>query len=212
MSNTRPNVPDLSCPVEPTPLDTYYNDQQSHLNVARQDKFILVMDIPEVLKPYIRANNGRCHGGNVDKLQLSIWGFVVPELQVGKFDVGYSGQVLQFSNLSRPAMPPININFTVDNTFDNYYVLYKWLDLQNDAQYSQYDAGRMNPNSQGHLPEYSSTFTVYAIDEYKKYTAKWVYTDAFPTILGGINANSRQDNELEASFTFVFSQIKMDLV
>jgi hypothetical protein len=211
MPNT-PSKPDINCPV-PAPENTgFFTSQQSQLNVTRQDKFILVMTIPDILKPILKKENRVCNGGNLERLEMSIWGFVVPELQINKIQIPYSGQTLKFSGHSRPSVPTVSVNYTVDNRFDNYYILYKWLDIQNDEIYSQFDYKGMNPESRGHLCDYATTFTVYAIDEYNKPTAKWDYIGAFPTILGAVNANYRDSKEMESTFSFDCSQIKMSLL
>jgi len=212
MANNPPTIPDLSCPIPVTVVPGYHSDEQSNLNVTRKDKFRLIMDVPPILKPLLRRESRFCHGGNLDRLQLSIWGFVVPELQINKIDVPYSGQVMKFSGLSRPALPPLNVNFTVDNRFDNYYILYKWLDIQNDDESSQFDGKQLNRDSSGKLCDYSTTCTVYALDEYENPVAKWDYFNAFPTLLGGVNASYRDTGELESNFTFEFSYIKMGLL
>jgi hypothetical protein len=212
MANDRPLVPNVNCPPDAVASQGYYTDVQSNLNVTRNDKFRLVMDIPNILKPLLRKEARFCHGGNLDRLQLSIWGFVIPEFQINKIEVGYSGQTMKFSGLSRPPLPPQNINYTIDNRFDNYYILYKWLDIQNDDELSQFDGKHLANNSKAKINEYSSTFTVYALDEYENNVAKWDFFNAFPTILGGINANYRDSKEIESNFTFEYSYVKMSLL
>lgn len=212
MSSTRPTTPELSCPPLAQDNSGYFTSQQSQINVARQDKFILVMNIPEILKPILRKENRQCNGGNFERLEMSIWGFVVPEMQINKIETPYGGQTLKFSGLSRPPLPTVTINYTVDNRFDNYYIIYKWLDIQNDETYSQFDYKGMDRDSRGHLCDYATTFTVYAIDEYNKPTARWDYTGAFPTLLGAINASYRDTKEMESTFAFDYSQIKMSLM
>jgi len=211
--NEKPILPNLTCPVPTTDPDGYFTTQQSQLNVTRKDKFKLVIDIPTLLKPLIKKENRSCNGGNLDRLQMSIWGFVVPEIKVNTMDKPYNGQTLKFTGMSRPAYPTVNVNFTVDNRFDNYFILYKWLDLQNDDTMSQFDGkGLGKNNSSGLHCDYATIFTVFALDEYEKPTAKWEYNGAFPVNIGAINSSYRQTEELESNFGFDYSQIKMSLL
>lgn len=212
MANNIPVVPNLTCPVPVTQEEGYFTSQQSQLNVTRKDKFKLVVDIPNILKPILKKENRFCNGGNLERLQMSVWGFIVPDIQVNKIEQAYAGQTLKFGGLSRPSYPPVNINFTIDNRFDNYFIIYKWLDIQNDETLSQFDYKGLNPNSKGLLCDYSSIFSIYALDEYDKPTARWDYIGAFPTLLGSINANYRETTELECNFSFEYSQIKMSLL
>jgi hypothetical protein len=212
MSNSRPIVPNLICPVPKDDPAGYFTTQQSQLNVSRKDKFLLIIDIPPILKPLLQKEDRFCRGGNLERLQMSIWGFVVPEITINKIDVAYGGQVSTFSGLSRPAYNPVSINFTVDNRFDNYYILYKWLDIQNNDTSGSFDANNLRPCSTGRGLDYKTTITVMALDEYEKPTAKWDYLGSFPTVLGAINASYRETDELESTFTFEFSQLKMSLL
>lgn len=207
-------------PVIPADCDTaenssstgYHTEQQSHLNVSRKDKFILVLSIPDILKPLLKKENRYCHGGNFDKLEMSIWGYVVPEITVPVVESRWGGQTLKFSSLARESYPAITVKFTVDNKFDNYYLLWKWLDIQNDEDNGLFNGKNLPNGKQGKLPGYSAPITVIALDEYNNPVAKWDYSGAFISSLGAIDASSRDSTELESSFTFAFSQLKMSLV
>lgn len=212
MANNTPNIPNLTCPVSVTEPEGYFTNQQSQLNTSRQDKFQLVMNIPDILKPLLKKENRACNGGNLERLQMSIWGFVVPELKINTIEKQYAGQSLKFSGLSRPAYSEVNVRFTVDNRFDNYFILYKWLDIQNDDSLSQFDGKSLNNNSTGKIKDYSSIFSVYSIDEYNHPTARWDYSYAFPSKIGSIEASYRENKELECNFSFEFSQLKMSLL
>lgn len=210
--NLPPPTLDIFCPPTPATEERFFSNNQSQLNVSRSDKFILVMDVPAILKPILRKENRSCHGGNLDRLKMSIWGFVVPEIKVDVMDKPFQGQHLKFSNFSRPAFPASTVSFTVDNRFDNYFIIYKWIDIQNDDISSTYDAKGLNINSRGSLHEYASIFTVYALDEYDKPVAQWDYIGAFPTSIKSIETSYRDPKELESTFSFEFSQVKMSLI
>lgn len=212
MSNNIPIAPNLNCPAPLAESDNYFTTQQSQLNFTRQDKFQLVMDIPNILKPLLKKENRVCNGGNLERLQMSIWGFVVPEIKINVSDKPYNGQVLKWSGLSRPAYPSVNIRFTIDNKFDNYFILYKWLDIQNDDKESSFDGKNLNIQSKGLITDYSSTFSVYSMDEYNNPTARWDYYYAFPISIGAIEASYRENKELECNFSFEFNQLKMTLL
>ena len=191
MANNIPTAPDLSCPVVDTTDNSYYTSQQSILNVARKDKFRLILDIPDILKPYIKDSNRYCHGGNLDRLQFSIWGYVVPEVKIQIIEKPMWGQTLKFSGLARQSYQPLNINFSVDNKFDNYWILWKWLDIQNGEQTGHFDEKNLRPSSTGHVCGYSTIITIQALDEYESAVAQWEYIGAFITTIGGIDAKPR---------------------
>lgn len=204
-----PNVEE-NCPyVIPEHPNIGYTNQQSELNVARVDRFKIVLDVPCLLQPILKKENRFCNGGNIDRLQMAIWGYVVPDIVVDIEEKPYAGQTLKFSKLSRASLPNVDVNFSVDNRFDNYFILWKWIELQNNAITSR-------PDSSGLLPDYATTFSVFSFDEYdnKNPVARWNYFGAFPVKIGALKADYRntQKSELETEFTFAYSQVQMQLL
>jgi hypothetical protein len=108
------------------------------LNKARKDKFILVLDVPPILKD-IQVNDpsGRDNAQvNLDKLQFSIFSAPVPPADIPAVPMSIYGQTYNVTSQTRTAYPPILINFTIDNQFDNYWVLWKWLETLNKPRES----------------------------------------------------------------------------
>jgi len=211
MKNNFPDNPIISCPIVEEDTSGYITDNQSISNVTRKDKFKLIIDIPCALQNIIKETNS-CSNLTIEKLILNVWGYLVPEFQINNNDVGYGGQVFSFSNLSRPAIPPITVNFTVDNNFKNYFILYKWLDFQNDEELSIFDGKNLHQNHTGRINEYSSVFTIVALDEYDSEIAKWEFRNAYPISLGSLNISPRESTELETTVTFRANQVKMILI
>lgn len=181
---------------------------QSPLNRAATDKFILIMDLPYLLKknalhdPYI----------NVEPLQISIHGTVVPDIKVPEIDVRFRGQGMHVSSYARPTYPPLTVNFTVDNSYNNYYILWKWLDALNSAVENTYGGSNSSSSFEdlvtGDQFEYQTTLFVQALDEYNQPTLEFVFTKAFLTNLGAINYSYRTGNQLiESTATFHYSQL-----
>jgi len=195
--------------------------EQSITNKSRADKFILVFTLP----PAIRDLNTPILTTRTqdyiqrDALQYSIWGVVVPTVSVPAQDLRHSGQPYKVTGQSRPEYPPISVNFTVDNYFNNYWVLWKWLDIMNKIKPSGMDSHfnddriRQNTSLDGpKFTDYQTTMTVYGLDEYNKKAVQFVYTNAFLTELGEIRYNYRDETELESSLTFVFNQMDIQLM
>lgn len=209
MPNEIPVRPNVDCPVPVIETAGYYDGNQSHTNVARKDKFRLIINIPKALRPLLAKESRSCHSGNLDKLTINIWGNVLPEISVPKIDKPMGSQTLKFSSFSRAPYPSILVNFTVDNKFDNYYILYKWLDYMSDEEEGSFDAKGFGGT--GKLGEYAETFTLLVLDEYENPVAAFDYIGAFPTALGNISYSMRDQGEVECSLTFDFSQLKMKL-
>ena len=187
-------------------------NNQSILNKSRLDKFILIFSIPRALREInVRENSAR-NSNNVieDKLQLSVYGAVVPELTVPSIQVPYAGSNLYQSAHAREAYPPVTVNFTADNEFNNYWVIYKWLNLMHDQKTGIYDDADLDPENQ--FNNYQTDMTLYGLDEYENKRIEFTYTKAFPVTLGNLEYNYRTSEEIESSFTFVYSQLHTKLL
>jgi hypothetical protein len=184
--------------------------QQSILNKSRADKFLMVFNIP----PALRSINQRSSRSNdtiqKDSIQFSIFGTVVPELTVPAIEIRYSGSTLYNSSHSRNPYPPLNVEFTVDNEYNNYWVIYQWLNLLHDQTTGTFDKRDLIKDSQ--FKDYQVDISVFGLDEFNKKKIEFIYTKAFPTTLGDIKYNYREANEITSSFTFVFSQLHTKLL
>lgn len=198
-------------------LETY---TQSPFNKARKDKFLFVLNLPKCLKDISRKFERSNETVLPDALQFSVFGVTVPEVQVSPLQVRYSGQTLASSSYSREPYPPVTVNFTVDNRFNNYWLIYKWLNILNNADLSIFDAENLIKNNINQKSinagadyfKYRSDFSLFVLDEYDKRIIEFVYRSAFPTAVGSLEFNNRTSTELETSFTFEYSQLEVSLV
>lgn len=182
--------------------------QQSVLNKSRVDKFRLVFQIP----PALLAINGNTRNSSTiqqDAMQFSIYGTVVPKITVPALEIRYSGSTLYNSTHNKEPHPPVTVNFTIDNNYNNYWVIYKWLNLLHDQVEGLFDSDDIIADN--NFKNYQTDLTVYGLDEFDKEKISFTYTKAFPTDLGDITYNYRENGEIESSFTFVFSQLHIKL-
>jgi hypothetical protein len=196
-------------------MDTYENPtQQSVLNRPSKDKFLLVLNLPSILKKQSREDKLL----DMDSLQLSVHGSIVPAIQVPSVEVRYSGQSYNVSSYSRPNYEPLSVNFIIDNKFRNYWVLWKWLSLLNSPTGSyytgtdpRYETWKDRIDS-GMLTEYQSTVSLFGLNEYNQKTIEFVYQNAFITNLAGINYSYRDAELIESTAQFQFSQLDIRLL
>jgi hypothetical protein len=187
---------------------------ESPLNRASKDKFILLMNLPYVL----RKNSIKDELLNIETLQISIHGSVVPAISVPSIDVPFAGQTANVSSHTRPNYAPLSVNFIVDNNFKNYYVLWKWLDLLNTAEGSVYGGTPLKQrtyndvNIPGSEAEYQTTFSLYSLNEYNQPTMEFRYHNAFITTLGAINYSYRDGTLVESSAEFQFGQLTINKI
>lgn len=196
--------------------------QQSILNKNRKDKFLLVLNLPDSLKEINTAGQNTRDSStlNLDKLQFSVYGAVVPSSIIQPVNLPYAGQSLNVATGKRDNYEQVTVNFTVDNTFSNWWVLWKWLNFINNARDSILDAENLLqlPKSPAgytgnvNLQPYQTIITVFGLDEYNVKKIQWTYTKAFITNLSGITYNYKDPEQIEATFTFSFSQLFAELL
>ena len=201
---------------------------QAPFNKIRKDKFIMVIPIPKGLKDIVSSFGHSNNKIDHDAFTISIFGAVTPAILVPPVDNKYSGQSIKTTSHARPSYPPLAINFTIDNRFNNYWFIYKWLDILNDDKKSIYDAndivgvtsdpptdpkvGVYSGTYSKQLQYYSADISVYALDEYEKRVIEFKYFGAFPTALGGLNMSYRDPGEAETTAEFAYSQFTASLV
>jgi len=189
--------------------------QQSILNKNRLDKFVMVFQLPRALRKIKRKNNDSNYHVDEDAFQMSVYGAVVPEITVAAIQIPYAGSNLYNSSHAKSPYPPIQIQFTIDNEFDNYWTIYKWLDLMHDEKTGLFDEdGLVDRDSREPLrfQDYQTDISLYGLDEFNNKRIEFKYTKAFPVTIGAINYNYRDTAEIQSSATFVFSQIHTKLL
>ena len=170
----------------------------------------MVFSLPETLKA-IKASVGRRNNSVIpDTMQFSIYGSVIPTFTVPEKEVPYDGQVMKVTSYTRPSYPKNVINFTVDNMFNNYWVIYKWLQIFNSEKESIYKSKVTNDT--GSLKNYETTISIFGLDEYNNRVIEFKYYHAFPVSLGGITYSDRDSNELESTFEYVYHQFEAILL
>jgi hypothetical protein len=180
---------------------------QSPLNTYSKDKFIMILNLPYVLRKRASADSSL----DINPLQISVYGTIVPDISVPEIDVKYAGQNFHVSAYARPNYPPLSINFVVDNDYKNYFTLWKWLDSMNLA-IEDYYGGTANPTPTdiamtGDQFEYQTTFSIIALNEYNSPSIEFKYHRAFISRLGGIQYSYRDGTLIESSADFHFSQL-----
>ena len=190
---------------------------QSPFNKQRNDKFLMVIPVPKGLRG-IQSTNRAQDTIIPSALSMSIYGAMAPDISVPPIAIRYGGQTMNTSSMAREPYTTQAINFKIDNRFNNYWVIYKWLDILNDDKYSVTDKQNVfglekaRPGIETAMQEYFTDISIFALDEYEKRVIEFKYTQAFPTRLGGISFNHQQGTEVECTLEFAYSQFLAELV
>jgi hypothetical protein len=192
---------------------------QSSLNRSRNDKYLLIIDIPKALKN--KYDTGFNSKFLADPLQITIYGSPVPDVKIPDIDIPYSGQVYKTSSLNRPAYTPLNVKFLIDNSYYNYWLIWNWLNLFNDYKEGGTDLTQITnipllndeiPNLTSPMTDFTSRFSIFGLDEYNNKIISFTYTDVFPTSLSEINFSNREADEITCNVTFSFNQLHVDML
>jgi hypothetical protein len=170
----------------------------------------MVFNIPAALRKINKKQERSNFTIKEDSMQLSIYGTIVPEIVVPALLIRYAGSTLYNSTHSKNPYPPVTVKFTIDNEYNNYWVIYKWLNLLHDEKYGTFD--KTNLISDDVFLDYQSNISIYGLDEYENNRIKFTYTKAFPTAIGGITYDYRDGAEIQSSFTFSYSQLHTELL
>jgi hypothetical protein len=180
--------------------------KQASLNKARSDKFLMVLDIPAGLKSINTSDDRNSSTVNSDTITFSIFATQIPEVHVTDSETKFSGQTFHFTSHNRPEYGNVSVKFTVDNQFNNYWVIYKWINLLNNNKEGFFDAEGLS-TVDNPFEVYSSGATVFGLDEYDNRKIQFDFIGVVPVKLGAIDYNYRTDTEIETSFEFSFSQM-----
>lgn len=194
--------------------ETLQPTQQSVLNRPGKDKFLLVLNLPYILRKQ-SLNNDLI---NLDPLQISIFGTVVPSIQVPPNEARFGGQSYNVTSYTRPNYSPLTVSFVIDNKFHNYWILWKWLTVLNDPKNSLYagtdsklETWRDRLES-GMLAEYQTNFSVIGLNEYNQKSIEFIYYNGFITNLGGINYDYTDSEIIKSTAEFQFSQLDVNIL
>ena len=188
--------------------------QQAMLNKSRADKFLLVFDVPPILKE-INKNSTQDQSNATlisDSVQFSIFGAAVPEITVAAQETRYAGSTLYVSSHSKEPFPPVTVKFNVDNEYKNYWVIYQWLNLLHDQYEGRYNQRDLNLPKDPDFRDYQTNLTIYGKDEFNNNRIKFTYTKAFPTIIEAVTYNYQTADEITSGFTFVYSQLHTEVI
>ena len=91
-------------------------NKESVLNKSRVDKFLLVLTMPKCLRNLVTKSARTSDLVNQNSLQFSLYAAPVPPISIPHVDLPWAGQVAKVSSMARPTWPPLQVQFTVDNS------------------------------------------------------------------------------------------------
>jgi hypothetical protein len=189
---------------------------QSVLNRSRSDKFQFILELPKILKNSVDSVIQKPYSS--DNVQFTCMGSPVPEIKIPSISVPFGGQVYHTSSDSRASYSQLAVKFFIDNGYQNYWILWKWLNLFNDSQEGTTSMNApLNENRNeiiltNPITDFSSNFQIFALDEFNNRVVAFNYKQAFITGLSDIDYSYQEPNEILCTATFVFNQLNVELL
>lgn len=185
---------------------------QTILNRARKDKFLLVLDLPNALKN--KQDSILQNSYSADPIEFTIVGSPVPKVTVPSREIPFGGQTYHVSGLTRPTYGPLNLKFLLDNGYQNYWILWNWLNLFNDNDTSSSQLTKIENSGYAANPmsDFTSNFTIYTLDEYNNKLMSFTYTQAFITGLSEFDLSYQEPDEISCTASFAFNQLQVELI
>jgi hypothetical protein len=189
---------------------------QAVLNRSRSDKFQFVLELPKILKNSVDSVIQKPY--SADNIQFTCIGSPVPEIKIPSVGVPFGGQVYHTSSDSRPEYEALKVKFFVDSGYQNYWILWKWLNLFNDSEQgitsmnNPLNENRENIILTNPITDFSSNFQTYALDEFNNRIIGFNYKQAIITGLSNIEYSFQEPSEIVCTATFVFNQLTVELL
>lgn len=189
-----------------------YEINQSVLNKSRKDKFLMVLSLPQALLD-IKSSSRSNVKVDFNTLQFTIKGSPVPDIVVPALGLKYAGQEIKVSSHARNSYESVFVDFTVDNLYRNWWVIYQWLDILNDEKHSHYNENDFAKHEAWEaMKDYTANFTIYGLDEYNNPVIRFDYEGAFPLSLTSPKYDDKSSEEISSKFEFAFSFFTSTLI
>lgn len=192
------------CPLTPAELaQNPINNDQSGLNTKLNDRFRIVITLPNCLRQVSRSENF----SDSDKLIFSAIKISTPKVSIPAIALQYLGKTVKMSSKEREGYDDIEVTFRIDSKLESYAILYNWLNFLSDEEDASYGG------KSGAWEEYVADIEIHVLDEFRNdvVVAKWKYNLAFITSLNQIEFTYLASDEIEGSFTFAFTDFTFEI-
>lgn len=180
----------------------------SPLNKTYEDKFYFLFKLPDALRNLKSEYNQRLQGAGItkDSIRFSLIDVEIPQITVKAESIKYGGGGVYRSTHSIDPYDPVTITFKIDDKYNNYFVIYEWLNFIRNENLGYFDAQEL-AEKPGRIGTYSTNMSVVTLDPYNNEVSQHIFTHAFPTSLSSIKLNYQNTGEIACTATFVFTQM-----
>ncbi len=168
----------------------------------------MVFDVPPCIKEQTQSTFRECDHISLDQMQFGIFGSVVPNIGLGIVSLPYHGHTAKLASHSR-TLEPMSVNYFIDNTFANYWIMWRWADFIIGSMTSRAGGTSLadvyNKYRNVLHTDYSTNISIIGLNAYNKPVIEWTYKGCVPTSVGGIQYNYQTSTDIISNFTFEYT-------
>lgn len=179
----------------------------SPLNKTYEDKFYFLFKLPDALRNLRSkyANRLREAGITKDSIRFSLIDAEIPQMVIKSQNVKQAGGGIYLSTHTIDEYDPVTITFKVDEKYNNYFVIYEWMNFIRNENKGYFDSEHLS--NVANLTAYGTNMSIVTLDPYNHEVSQHIFTYAFPTSLSSIKLNYQNTGEIICTATFVFTQM-----
>lgn len=166
-------------------------------NLTNSNKWYAYFPIESIL--------GRKYNG----IELHLVRFSLPQMEMSSTEVSYKGYTKSIpTKVMNPATKELTLTYLVDEYWQNYKALYLWM----SSTGGNINNVVANETIQPIIPSDYLPLRIYLLDNYKRKRIQFCFSNCWIKLFNEISLEQNNPGEVEASFTCVYDEFKIEEV
>lgn len=166
-------------------------------NLTNSNKWYAYFPIESIL--------GRKYNG----IELHLVRFSLPQMEMSSTEVSYKGYTKAIpTKVMNPATKELTLTYLVDEYWQNYKALYLWM----SSTGGNINNVVANETIQPIVPSDYLPLRIYLLDNYKRKRIQFCFSNCWIKLFNEISLEQNNPGEVEASFTCVYDEFKIEEV
>lgn len=164
-------------------------------NLTNSNKWYAYFPIESIL--------GRKYNG----IELHLVRFSLPQMEMSSTEVSYKGYTKAIpTKVMNPATKELTLTYLVDEYWQNYKALYLWMSSTGGNINNVVANETISPI----VPSDYLPLRIYLLDNYKRKRIQFCFSNCWIKLFNEISLEQNNPGEVEASFTCVYDEFKIE--
>lgn len=164
-------------------------------NLTNSNKWYAYFPIESIL--------GRKYNG----IELHLVRFSLPQMEMSSTEVSYKGYTKAIpTKVMNPSTKELTLTYLVDEYWQNYKALYLWM----SSTGGNINNVVANETIQPIVPSDYLPLRIYLLDNYKRKRIQFCFSNCWIKLFNEISLEQNNPGEVEASFTCVYDEFKIE--